>query len=319
MMTGHASRCAVAGGRAYERAACEAGEHRELFPFTSRQRGERHRAAAQRPSHDLEGQGIDLDVDLGPVEDPGVRIDLLAEGPDVRLMRLLAFLAQDRVETLDRGCPRVLRVDVALHVLDLRTCLRKPVGEPLVPFELEMLAGLCALDLVGAGVRENPLLQLLGVLEHCARGLRVARCELPLSRLALVGCVGDPRGNRFDSLLQLVVGGDATMLFQFAGGALRFRAGAIETRRLFDASVFENAQRALAREAKVTDAHLSRLLRGIGYRTKPSANLAHRVALALALPPDYFREYREAIVIEHVKNNPKLREELYDRLTKRKH
>jgi transcriptional regulator with XRE-family HTH domain len=77
--------------------------------------------------------------------------------------------------------------------------------------------------------------------------------------------------------------------------------------------------RALAREAGVTDAHLSRLLRGVGYRTKPSANLAHRVALALALPPDYFREYREALVIEQVKNGPKLREELYDRLTKRKH
>jgi transcriptional regulator with XRE-family HTH domain len=77
--------------------------------------------------------------------------------------------------------------------------------------------------------------------------------------------------------------------------------------------------RALAREAKVTDAHLSRLLRGIGYRTKPSANLAHRVALALALPPDYFREYREALVIEQVKNDPKLREELYDRLTTHKH
>jgi transcriptional regulator with XRE-family HTH domain len=77
--------------------------------------------------------------------------------------------------------------------------------------------------------------------------------------------------------------------------------------------------RALARQAGVTDAHLSRLLRGIGYRTKPSANLAHRVALALELPPDYFREYREALVIEQVKNNPQLREELYDRLTTRKH
>jgi len=77
--------------------------------------------------------------------------------------------------------------------------------------------------------------------------------------------------------------------------------------------------RALAREVGVTDAHLSRLLRGVGYRTKPSANLAHRVALALELPPDYFREYREALVIEQVKNDPRLREELYDRLTRRKH
>ena len=77
--------------------------------------------------------------------------------------------------------------------------------------------------------------------------------------------------------------------------------------------------RALAREVGVTDAHLSRLLRGVGYRTKPSANLAQRVALALELPPDYFREYREALVIEQVKKDARLREELYDRLTRRKH
>jgi transcriptional regulator with XRE-family HTH domain len=74
--------------------------------------------------------------------------------------------------------------------------------------------------------------------------------------------------------------------------------------------------RALAREAGVTDAHLSRLLRGVGYRTRPSTDLARRVALALGLPQDYFREYREAIVIEEVKRNVRLREELYERLRK---
>ena len=72
--------------------------------------------------------------------------------------------------------------------------------------------------------------------------------------------------------------------------------------------------RALARMTGVTDAHLSRLLRGIGYRTRPSADLAQRVAVALDLSPDYFREYREAVVIEGIRGDPKLREELYERL-----
>jgi transcriptional regulator with XRE-family HTH domain len=74
--------------------------------------------------------------------------------------------------------------------------------------------------------------------------------------------------------------------------------------------------RSLARDAGVTDPHLSRLLRGVGYRTRPSADLARRIALALGLPADYFREYREAVVIEQVKRDPKLREELYDQLKK---
>jgi transcriptional regulator with XRE-family HTH domain len=76
--------------------------------------------------------------------------------------------------------------------------------------------------------------------------------------------------------------------------------------------------RGLAREAGVTDAHLSRLLRGVGYRTRPSADLAQRVAIALGLPPDYFREYREAAVIEEVKRDPQFREELYKRLKREK-
>jgi transcriptional regulator with XRE-family HTH domain len=67
----------------------------------------------------------------------------------------------------------------------------------------------------------------------------------------------------------------------------------------------------------VTNAHLSRLLRGVGYRTRPSADLARRVAIALGLPADYFCEYREAAVIEEIKRNPQLREELYERLKRR--
>jgi transcriptional regulator with XRE-family HTH domain len=72
--------------------------------------------------------------------------------------------------------------------------------------------------------------------------------------------------------------------------------------------------RALARQAGVSHAHLSRLLRGIGYRSRPSADLARRVAVALSLPPDYFKEYREAVVLDEVRRNVALREEIYDRV-----
>jgi transcriptional regulator with XRE-family HTH domain len=74
--------------------------------------------------------------------------------------------------------------------------------------------------------------------------------------------------------------------------------------------------RAVAREAQVNDAHLSRLLRGVGYRTKPSADLASRVAVALGLPFDYFVEFRESTVVDEVRRNAELRERLYDRMKK---
>jgi transcriptional regulator with XRE-family HTH domain len=74
--------------------------------------------------------------------------------------------------------------------------------------------------------------------------------------------------------------------------------------------------RQLARDVDVTDSHLSRLLRGVGYRTKPSKDLARRVAVVLGLEPDYFLEYREAVVVDAVRADPRLREELYDRVKK---
>lgn len=73
--------------------------------------------------------------------------------------------------------------------------------------------------------------------------------------------------------------------------------------------------RALAREAGVTDAHLSRVLRQMNYKT-PSAELARRVAVALGLPEDYFPEFREAFVLERVRSDPRLREQLYKRFRK---
>jgi transcriptional regulator with XRE-family HTH domain len=69
----------------------------------------------------------------------------------------------------------------------------------------------------------------------------------------------------------------------------------------------------VARTAGVTDAHLSRVVRQVNYKS-PSGDLARRVALALGLPEDYFPEFREAYVIDRVKRDPKLRERLYKRL-----
>jgi len=39
----------------------------------------------------------------------------------------------------------------------------------------------------------------------------------------------------------------------------------------------------------------------------------------LNLPEDYFPEYREAAVIEHLKADPKLRDELYERFWQERH
>lgn len=71
--------------------------------------------------------------------------------------------------------------------------------------------------------------------------------------------------------------------------------------------------RRLSQLAGVTDAHLSRVLRGVNYKTV-SGDLARRVALALDLPEDYFPEYREVFVIDRVKNDAELRERVYKRL-----
>ena len=73
--------------------------------------------------------------------------------------------------------------------------------------------------------------------------------------------------------------------------------------------------RELARRAGVTDAHLSRVLRGVNYKA-PSGDLARRVAVALDLPEDYFPEFREAFVFDRIKTDPKLRNQLYARLRK---
>lgn len=70
--------------------------------------------------------------------------------------------------------------------------------------------------------------------------------------------------------------------------------------------------RRLALKAGVTPSHLSRVLRQTDYKS-PSADLCRRVALALELPEDYWPEYRERKVIDEIRANPKLRDQLYQR------
>ena len=75
--------------------------------------------------------------------------------------------------------------------------------------------------------------------------------------------------------------------------------------------------RALAREVGVADSHLSRALRRVNYK-RASPELVERVSVALGFPPDYFPEVREARVVAAVRADPKLRNDLYDRLKRRR-
>jgi transcriptional regulator with XRE-family HTH domain len=71
--------------------------------------------------------------------------------------------------------------------------------------------------------------------------------------------------------------------------------------------------RALARAVGVSDAHLSRILRRVSYKTV-SPELARRVAVTLGLAEGYFVEDREGYVIDRIKADPALRDRLYSEL-----
>jgi transcriptional regulator with XRE-family HTH domain len=73
--------------------------------------------------------------------------------------------------------------------------------------------------------------------------------------------------------------------------------------------------RALPRLVGVSDSYLSRVLRRADYKT-PSPELTQRVARAFGLPPDYFPEFREAFVIEHIRSDAQLRNTLYSRVAR---
>jgi hypothetical protein len=72
--------------------------------------------------------------------------------------------------------------------------------------------------------------------------------------------------------------------------------------------------RRLAVEAGVERAYLWKVIRRRGYKT-PSVRMTEAVAIALGLPADYFPEYREGVVVERVKRDPQLRDEVFDALT----
>ncbi len=61
---------------------------------------------------------------------------------------------------------------------------------------------------------------------------------------------------------------------------------------------------------------LSRVLRERDYE-RVNPELARRVAKAFGLPEDFFVEARQGFIIERVKGDPRLREELYDKLRQR--
>ena len=75
--------------------------------------------------------------------------------------------------------------------------------------------------------------------------------------------------------------------------------------------------RALARQVGISDSHLSRVLRRADYKNA-SPELTARVAVALQLPEDYFPEFREAYVLDRVKSDSKLRNDLYAQLRGRR-
>lgn len=76
------------------------------------------------------------------------------------------------------------------------------------------------------------------------------------------------------------------------------------------------SQRKLAQMIDLNPSHLSRVLRGAD-RTRPSTDLIRRIAEALGLPAGYFPEMREAAVLERIKKDPQLRDQLYKRLETR--
>ena len=73
------------------------------------------------------------------------------------------------------------------------------------------------------------------------------------------------------------------------------------------------SQRKLAQLVDLNPAHLSRVIRGAD-GARPSVDLVDRIAKALELPAGYFIEQRETAVIEMIRRNPALRDQLYARL-----
>jgi hypothetical protein len=74
--------------------------------------------------------------------------------------------------------------------------------------------------------------------------------------------------------------------------------------------------RRLAIESGIERGYLWKVVRRRGYKT-PSVRMAEAVASAFGLPPDYFPEYREGIVVDRVKRDSTVRDELFDQFSVR--
>jgi transcriptional regulator with XRE-family HTH domain len=73
------------------------------------------------------------------------------------------------------------------------------------------------------------------------------------------------------------------------------------------------SKRGLAAELGIEDSHLSRVTTG---KKTVSLDLLVRVAAALDVEPDYFYEFRQNAVTEHLRRHPELVDRLYQRLKK---
>jgi transcriptional regulator with XRE-family HTH domain len=73
--------------------------------------------------------------------------------------------------------------------------------------------------------------------------------------------------------------------------------------------------RHLAIQAGVERGYLWKVIRRRGYKTA-SVKLAEAVATALGLPRDYFPEFREGVVVDRVRRDARLRDEVFDGLNR---
>lgn len=71
--------------------------------------------------------------------------------------------------------------------------------------------------------------------------------------------------------------------------------------------------RALATRLELDHSFLSRAVRGADGKVL-TLELVHRIAAELSIPPDYFVEVREALVIEKIRSDGALRDRLHSDL-----
>lgn len=74
------------------------------------------------------------------------------------------------------------------------------------------------------------------------------------------------------------------------------------------------SQRTLAERVGVSQSHVNRLVRQADSRLRPSLDLMRRISAVLDVDEGFFREAREAAVLEALRADPTFRDATYDRL-----